>query len=159
MKSCTARAAFYLLVKAGNIRFPETLKYKKMEKNNNPFGIPDLTPMLEKVSEFVKDNQGEKGFIKTYEDELNTIYGYRHEYNYGETILREHRIVAVAYMDNELCVLMDDNMVDENWVPLSEYTEEAIKEHLDEFESVRWSDIMYIQTIFNIAKYITEYAD
>ena len=116
-------------------------------KNNNPFNIPDLDPMLKAVSNFVKENQGEKGFINTHTDEGDILYGYR--YNGNE--LKEYRIMAVAFMDNELCILLDDE-------PLEDYSDKAVEERLDQFESVRYSDVMYVQTIFNIAEIIEEYA-
>ena len=124
----------------------------------NPFGIPDLTPMLNAVSDFVRENQGKKGFINTTDDAGDCIYGYRFQADFCETAVKEHLVVAVAYMDNELCVLLKDNMVDPNGYPV-EVSDATIKENLDKFESVRFSDIMYIQTIFNIAEFITQYVD
>ncbi len=129
-----------------------------MKTNKNTFNIPDTIPMLNSVSDFVKKNQGEKGFINTYDKTCDIMYGCRYKEGFGGTELKEYRIVAVAFMDGELCCLLEDNMVDKDGYPV-DVNDTTISERLDKFESVRHSYIMYVQTIYNIAEVIEEYVN
>lgn len=127
-----------------------------MKTNNNTFNLPDTTQLLNEVSNFVRDNQGEKGFISTYDTTCDIMHGCRYQEGFGGTELKEYRIVAVAFMDGELCCLLEDNMVDKDGHPV-DVNDTTISERLDKFESVRYSYIMFVQTIYNIAEVLEEY--
>ena len=154
-EGCGPQELFGMLVEA--YKEYKACRHARKDNSNNPFNIPDLTPMNKAVAAYVKEHQGEKGFINTYDIEADIIWGYRYQEGFGETEVKEQRVVAVAFMDDKLCCLLEDNLVDEYGYP-TEVTDDNIKKHLDCFESVQYSDIQYVQTIFNIAECITEYA-
>ena len=129
-----------------------------MKTNKSTFNIPDINQLLDEVSDFVKKNQKEKGFISTYDKTCDIMRGCRYLEESGSTELKEHRIVAVAFMDGELCCLLEDNMIDKDGYPV-DVNDTTIGERLNKFESVRYSDIMYVQTIYNIAEVIEEYVN
>lgn len=129
-----------------------------MKTNKNTFNLPDTTQLLNEVSNFVRDNQEEKGFISTYDTTCDIIHGCRYQEGFGGTELKEYRIVAVAFMDGELCCLLEDNMVDKDGYPV-DVNDTTISERLDQFESVRYSYIMFVQTIYNIAEVLGEYVN
>ena len=123
-----------------------------MDIDKNPFCIPDLTLMYEKVRDFIRNNQGEKGFICTHNPQCDTIFtiiydGCSYEVN-------EYTIKAVRVNDyNRIQILFDTfNTV---------YTEEIISDMMNDNEDwydVQYDDaVYYIPTIFNIAEYIREY--
>ena len=131
-------------------------------ENKNPFGIPDLTPMYEAVTAFVKEKQGEKGFIDTQDERCDTIWGY--EYTSGPGLeVQETQVKAVrADAAGRLQVVTDFDFIN--------YSDEDIRnctETPDPKESfpTHWKDvkdgdeILYVQTLFNIAENIEQYAE
>lgn len=129
------------------------------ENPNNPFGIPDLTPMLEKVTAYVKEHQGEKGFINTDNMDCDTIWGLIYDERLNEGVEVQVKAVRV----NEHGIL--EAMVD--YDPNTIYTDDGITESeklnhntsvYGTFLDVRNDDYLYfIHTIFNIAENIREY--
>jgi len=119
--------------------------------------IPNLDRLYKKVIEFVKANQGEKGYIdcQPFMDEPgDIIYGIIYDDDLGAGI--EKYIYGVRVKEGDLECLLEDitrtyrvKYTDEDFV--SEESE-------NHWMSVRWSDVYYIPTLFNIAEAIEEYA-
>ena len=126
--------------------------------------IPNLDTLYNKVVEFVKEHQGEKGYIDTQDDGADTIYTFVYE---DFSSQGEERIVYGVRVetgedgaeDLQICfepfmhtykVIYDDN------------TFRGLNEDPDAnavWYSVRWSDVYYVPTIFSIAEAIEEYVE
>lgn len=119
------------------------------EDQRNPMRIPDLSPMYEAVRDFVKENQGDKGFICTEDNRCDTIWAY--VYDDTLTSIHEFQIKAVRVKDNRLEVLYDISQI--------YYEDEMVRiQSEDEWYDVQCADlILYVPTIFNIAECIQEY--
>lgn len=119
--------------------------------NNNPFCIPDLNPMYNKVKDFVKEHQGEKGFILTDNSECDTIWTIVYDGYYGE--VREFEVKAVRVVGDRLECYYD--------LPGVTYKEKDIEyiETRDWHSVVTDDEVMYIPTIFSIAESISEYVE
>lgn len=128
-------------------------KPKKEPKtiNTTPFDIPNLDELYRQVVGFVKDKQGEKGYIDCQPFQGpngDTIYAIQFdgEYRYGI----EHYVYGVRVKDGELEVLLE---------PIAhtyrvKYEETDFKDWL----SVKDGDVYYIPTLFSIAESIAQYA-
>lgn len=126
----------------------------------NPFGIPDLTPMYEKVKEYVKKHQGEKGFILTDNSQYDTIWAIA--FDEGHNTAWEPEVKAVRVdKHNNLQVIVDNSSIayDDNAVMEAKGPEEA-DSYIGSWDDVQYSDYIYfIPTIFNIAESIREYVN
>ena len=128
---------------------PEDMK----EKTPRCF-IPSLDELFEKTKAYVKEHQGEKGYIDCQYDNLDTIYTVVYDGEYGYAT--ENRVYGVRYNketdDLELCyepVMATYKVV---------YADEDFKNA--EWCSVRFDDCIYfIPTIFSIAESIEEYVN
>lgn len=113
----------------------------------NAYGVINL--LVVKVRDFVKENGG---FIATANDELDTIYGYKIDWNTDD--VSEIRIIAVRVKDDTLQVagtIYKNDVYDE---PITE----------DYFTDDEWYDvgdggdsILTSQTILSIAESIDQY--
>lgn len=119
------------------------------EDQRNPMRIPDLSPMYEAVRDFIRENQGDKGFICTEDNRCDTIWTY--VYNDTLTSIYEYQVKAVRVKNNRLEVLYDLSQIF--------YEDEMVKiQSEDEWYDVQYADlILYVPTIFNIAECIQEY--
>lgn len=115
--------------------------------------IPDLNPMYNAVVEFIKTHQGEKGYIDTQNDDLDTIYTYA--FNYDSNAFEENVVHGVRVVDNEIEVVYEPFTRTYKVV----YDEDSFKSEDTEWESIRGGDIAYIPTIFSIAESIWEYVE
>lgn len=116
--------------------------------------IPSLDRMFNDVLAFVRENQGEKGYIDT-QDGGDTIHCIVFDEESGTGKERIVYGVRVAKDDDgtedlEICFEPYTRTY------VTEYDEEDFKEA--EWLSVRWSDVYFVPTIFNLAEYIEEYA-
>ena len=119
----------------------------------NKFNIPDLNPMYDSVREYIKENQGKKGFILTepqgIKDTISTIVFESEFY----MMCFEAVVKAVRVKDERIEVLYSTSN--------TPYTESDVCEIAEEF----WYDIKnspnieYITTIFNIAENIEQYVE
>ena len=130
------------------------------------FNIPNLDDLYEEVAAYVREHQGEKGYIdcQPYQYEPGDIifcFEYNDESGWGE----ERMVYGVRWNEEQrdLEICFEPYMRSYRLV----YDEKAFKgEYEGEYEdanaewySVRWSDIIYfIPTIFSIAENIEEYA-
>lgn len=124
------------------------------QMKHNPFGIPDLSPMLSSITEYVKSKQGEKGFINTDNTEFDTIYSI--EYANAEGIAHEYHVKAVRVNEHGRLEVLTD-------VYNCHFSDDDIRKAGE--EEGTWMDIQYddnlyfIPTIFNIAESIREYCE
>ncbi len=121
-------------------------------------GIPDLRPMYESVRDFVRDNQGEKGYIDTQDEDHDTIWAFI--YTESENNATEVQVKAVRVDGHgNLQVVVDDHKTD--------YSDEDLRACDNNDRSIfgRWTDVWdddnlyFIPTIFNLAEFIREYAE
>lgn len=124
--------------------------------------IPNLDPLFDEVCAYVRENQGEKGYIdcQPYQEEAgDTIYCIVFDEEYGYAI--EQVVYGVRWnkeeQDLEICFepCMDSYRL--------VYDEKSFKGENEEenanaeWYSVRWGNVYYIPTLFNIAEFIEEY--
>ena len=132
-------------------------KPKKEPKtiNTTPFDIPNLDELYRQVVGFVKDKQGEKGYIdcQPFQEPIgDTIYAILHDGEYGYGI--EHYVYGVRVKEGELEVLTE---------PIThtcrvKYEENDFQES-DAWVSVKDGDVHYIPTLYSIAESIAQYAN
>lgn len=118
---------------------------------NNPFHIPDLTPLYEEVKAAVLKAQGSDGFMMVDNDEYDTIWlllfeDYEQEY-------REYQIKALRVKDDRLECIYDS--------PEARWNAEHVTSADDkQWCNVRNDDYIYfVPTIFNIAENLPDYLD
>ena len=132
-----------------NLRFGK----KPLPDQTNPMCIPDLDPMYNAVTRFVREHQGEKGFICTEDlPQGDTIWGF--VYNGIAGTFDEMQVKAVRVNENGTLQCLTD-------IPNILYTDEAVRlADKHDWQDVRYGgDILYIPTIFSIAESIKQYAD
>lgn len=128
-----------------------------MKTDMNPFGIPDLTPMYEAVCAYVKEHQGEKGYIDTQDEGCDTIWSHEYETDTSVELLERHVKAVRVNRYGSLQVMTDNSNI--------LYRDEDIRSAKDDAEDPdpRWKnvrnddEIVYVQTLFNIAESIREY--
>lgn len=128
--------------------------------------IPNLDDLYEEVATYVREHQGEKGYIdcQPYQKEPGDII-YTFEYNEFSGWGEERMVYGVRWneeeRDLEICFepyVRSYRLVYDEKAFKGEYEGED-KDANAEWYSVRWSDIIYfIPTIFSIAESIEEYA-
>ena len=114
--------------------------------------IPNLDEMYNDVVKFVKANQGKKGYIDC-QPFLNgdIIYGFIYDDEERRGV--ENYVYAVRVVDDDLECILEPvmNSYRVKYAPEDFTSEDA------EWYSVRWGDVYYIPTLFNIAESIGEY--
>lgn len=107
-----------------------------------------INTLVDKVRDFVKENGG---FISTYNDKWDTIYGYEIDWNTDE--VNEIRILAVRVKDDVLQVagtfykndkydqVTEDYFTDDEWYPIG----------------TNGDIVLTAQTILSIAESIEQY--
>ena len=128
------------------------------------FNIPNLEPLYEEVATYVREHQGEKGYIdcQPYQKEAGDII-YTFEYNEFSGWGEERIVYGVRWNEEErdLEICFEPYMRTYHLV----YDDDAFQGNCEdkdanaEWYSLQWSDIIYyVPTLFNIADYIEEYA-
>ena len=126
--------------------------------------IPNLDPLYEEVCTYVKEHQGEKGYIdcQPYKENPGDII-YTFEFADESGNFEERMVYGVRWNEelNDLEICFEPYMRTFRLV----YDEDTFQgmcedpEDNAQWHSVRWSDVvLYIPTIFNIAECIEEYA-
>lgn len=123
------------------------------DESDDPSGyIPNLKPLLEKVTQYVRNHQGEKGFINT-QDGTDMIW--MMEYDVG-TAITEYHVKALRVTDKGILEMLRDD-------PYTDWTEEEIRESFDipddrsPWQAVNETGVVFPQTLLNIAENISEY--
>lgn len=116
---------------------------------------PNLETAYNALSAFLQEHQGEKGYFRTDDDGYDSIWGF--EYNYDVQQGIEKRVLGVRYNEN------NENEIEVFFAPESltyfvTYTEDDFKNE-DNWESLRFSDVYFRDTLLNILDFIEEYID
>ena len=119
------------------------------------FNIPNLDPLYNEVVEFVKENQGEKGYIDCQPALKNDII-YAIMYSGDMGCGYEYYVYGVRVRDNELEVRLEP--INDTYTVKYEEEDFTEDDPYNPWESVRCGDVYYIPTLFNIAECIEEYA-
>ena len=137
-----------------------------MKSNEVKIRVPDLEPMYEDVCKYVREHQGEKGYIdvQPYQENPGDII-YTFVYNEMSAWGEERMVYGVRWneeaKDLEICfepymrtyrTIYDEKSFKGEWTG-----EDA--DANAEWYSVKWSDVDYVPTIFNIAECIEEYGE
>lgn len=119
--------------------------------------IPDLAPLYERVRAFVKERQGDKGYIDTQDDSNDTIYTFVYlEEEFRATDMKVHG-VRVNPADGELEIIYDSD-VNGLCAPI-DYTDADFRSPTADWHPVRDDEeVYYIPTLFNLAEFLEEYA-
>ena len=122
--------------------------------------IPNLDPLFDEVVAYVKEHQGEKGYIdcQPFSDEMSDIiYGFIYEDFSG--VGEEKYVYAVRWNEewDDLEVLLED--ITRTYRVVYKPEDFTSKDNEDKWHSLRWSDVYYIPTLFNIAECIEEYVE
>lgn len=112
--------------------------------------LPDLTPAYNALLAFVKERQGENGFIRTDEDGCDTIWSFL--YSDAEERAVEMQVIAVRAVDDNIEVCLGDSALTYR----VEYTDEDFKND-ENWYDLRLSDVYYRETLYNILESIEEY--
>lgn len=128
--------------------------------------IPNLDEMYEDVCKYVRENQGEKGYIdcQPYQEEPGDII-YTYEWTDFSGIFEERMVYGVRWNEEEqdLEICFEPYMRTYRTI-YDDKTFRGLYEGEDadanaEWYSVKWCDsVLYIPTIFNLAENIEEYA-
>lgn len=118
--------------------------------------IPNLTELYNMVYEFVKQNQGEKGYIDTQDDQCDRMSAYVYDEGMGCAVEQEvHGIRADTETDDiEIIVapIMRTYKI--------QYDDESFKSKDAVWESLRYGDVVYYgPTLLEIASVIEEYVE
>lgn len=121
--------------------------------------IPNLDALFNEVVAYVKEHQGEKGYIdcqpypKDSASMGDTIYGIIYD-DFYEAVVEKY-VYAVRVVNDDLEVLLENITRYYTVYEPEDFTDELNE---DKWHSVRWSDVYYVPTLFNIAEVIEEYA-
>ena len=116
--------------------------------------IPNLDEMYNDVVKFVREHQGEKGYIDCQpfqKESCDTIYAIMYDDDERKGI--EYYVYAVRVVDDDLECLLEPVMNSYR----VKYASEDFTSEDSEWYSVRYSDVYYIPTLFDIAECIGEY--
>ena len=132
---------------------------EQIKKMKTEIRVPNLDNLYEDVVNFVKKYQGERGYIDTQNDENDTIFCFVYEDFSGQG---EERIVyGVRVKDDDLEICYEPFMRTYRVV----YNDEVFKGECEDkdanadWQSVRWSDVYFVPTLFSIAESIWEYVE
>lgn len=119
------------------------------------FNIPNFDRLYEEVMAFVKEHQGEKGYIDTQDPTLDPIYTFNIN-AFGDAYeCKVHGVRVKDYGPDEgedLEVITEPCMR----TYFVTYGDDDFR-NSEEWESVHWSEMPYIHTLLNIAENIDEY--
>lgn len=117
--------------------------------------IPNFDPLFDEVVAYVREHQGEKGYIDTQDPSLDTIYTFNIDEIGDAYECKVHGVRVMDYGDEgyDLEVIAEPVMRTYETV----YSDEDFRTS-EEWESVRWSEMPYIHTLLSIAESIEEYA-
>ena len=118
--------------------------------------IPNFDSLYEETVAFVKEHQGEKGYIDCQpEIGWDIIYAVMYDDWYGGGV--EKYVYAVRVVDEDLEVLVEPIVIGARVVYQPEdFTSEQAEE---KWQSVRWGDVYYCHTLISIAESIDEYVE
>lgn len=121
-----------------------------MEKLPKDF-VPSFDILYAKTCDFVKKHQGKKGYIDTQDKKCDMIWGFIFDDQTDRTEERVVRAVRYNYKIRELEVVLDVYTKTYEIV----YSDKDFKDA--EWKPIVYCDVLYIQTLCNIAEVIHEY--
>ena len=132
-----------------------------MEPRYSQFNILNFDPLFDEVVAFVREHQGEKGYIDTQDDTKDLIYTFNFDELGDAYEAKVHGVRVVDYKDGyDLEVVTEPLMRTYRVV----YDEETFQGKCEsepdanaEWESVRWSEMPFVHTLLQIAENIEEY--
>ena len=117
--------------------------------------IPNFEELYEKTIEYVKEHQGEKGYIDTQINHNNDII-YAISYNY-DGLATEQYVYGVRVIEEDgkqdLQVLLEPILPNFKTI----YQDSDFTSEDAEWLSVRYSDVYFVHTLISIAESIREY--
>lgn len=116
--------------------------------------IPSLDNLYEITKEYIRSHQGSKGYIPTQNLQLDTIYGYA----FVDTDMHvvEVRVHAVRVKDKDIQIFYDcDTSVNKT---VTYQHEDFIADNAP-WVSFKNADMLFPQTLMNIAEFIHEFAE
>lgn len=118
--------------------------------------IPNFDPLFDEVVAYVREHQGEKGYIDTQDNTLDLIYTFNFDEDGNAYEAKVHGVRVMDYGDEgyDLEVITEPIMRTYETV----YSDEDFRTS-EEWESVRWSEMPYIHTLLSIAESIEEYGE
>ena len=131
---------------------------KRTRQLRNPFKVPDLNPMRDAIKAFVKEHQGDKGYIDTQDTDHDTIYTFVYDYDAGEAKeMRVHGVRVNPDNGDDLEIVFEpDNSAGSAHIV---YRDCDFKAKDADWRSVQYDEsVYYVPTIFNLAEFIAEYA-
>lgn len=117
------------------------------------FNIPNFTPLYNEVKAYIKDKQGEKGYINTQDNNADNIYAVVYSDDY--TMYDAH-VKAVRVANDQIEIIYEIDY----YGGRIEWKDEDIKNASeDDWEDIYFSDVIhYIPTLISIAEAIDLYA-
>lgn len=114
----------------------------------------DITPLYNAVRDFIKEHQGEKGYINVQDKSKDTIYAVAYE-DLDYYTLCEGRVKAIRVKDDEIEIIYENEPYYINTV----WTDEDIRDaDENDWELVLGSEKVFCtQTLYSIAENIDEY--
>lgn len=127
-----------------------------MERTPLRNAVPCLDDLWNKVKEFVKENQGKKGYIDTQSDSHDTIYTFVYFDDAFQTYEMKVHGVRVNPGNDDLEIIYDSDTNGHS--ARIEYDEDDFGAPEADWRSVRWDDgVYYTPTIFNLGEFLEEY--
>ena len=121
----------------------------------NPLLVPNLHPMYEATVNYVKKNQGDKGYVDTQDPDKSMILALVYIDDEFEAHERRVHAVRVNPKDNDLEILIDDDV--NGFHKTLDFTEKGIKDKESEWLSVKDENVYFEHTLFKIAENIREH--
>lgn len=116
--------------------------------------IPNFTDLYNKVYEFVKEHQGEKGYIDTQNDDCDRMSAYVYDEGMGCAVEQEVHGIRVDAETEDIEIVVEPIMRTYK----IQYNEESFKSEDTVWESLRYGDVAYYgPTLLEIAEVIEEY--
>ena len=118
--------------------------------------IPDFEELYKKTIEYVKEHQGEKGYIDTQISHNNDII-YAISYNHNDGLSTELYVYGVRVVEEDgkedLQVLLEPITLNTKTI----YEDSDFTSEDADWQSVRYSDVYFVHTLIGIAESIWEY--
>lgn len=116
--------------------------------------IPSLNTLYEITKEYIRSRQGSKGYIPTQALRRDTIYGYA--FVDVDMHVIEVRIHALRVKDNDIQIIYDCDTCGSKTVT---YQHEDFTADNAPWVSFKNADMLFPQTLMNIAEFIHEFAE
>ncbi len=136
-----------------------TIKTKINEIQNNPIRLPStVIPSTQQLYDttlaFIKKHQGKKKFINTQDFSKDDIYCFA--WNEDSFQYEEYIVHAIRAVYQEIELIYEKNCVGSCVIT---HTPEDLVSKDANWKKLRLSNILYVQSLFNIAEHIDQYVN